>query len=67
MRGKLTKKAIYRAAIDPSAVMRDKVQKLHTDVMHLDGHKFLVTLVKPLQVTLQILLKNVCKKEIYFK
>jgi hypothetical protein len=67
VRGKLTKKAVYHAVIDPSAVMRDKVQKLHTDVMHLDGHKFLVTLVKPLQVTLQILLKNVCKKEIYFK
>jgi hypothetical protein len=58
VQGKLTKKAISRAVIDPSAVMRDKVQTLHTDVMHLDGHKFLVLLVKPLQLTLQTVLKN---------
>ncbi len=58
VRGKLTKKAISRAVIDPSDIMRDKTQKLHTDVMHLDGHKFLVTLVEPLQLTLQTLLKN---------
>jgi hypothetical protein len=53
VRGKLTKKAISRAVIDPSTIMRDKTQTLHTDVMHLDGHKFLVTLVEPLQLTLQ--------------
>jgi hypothetical protein len=58
VKGKLTKKAISCAVIDPSTIMRDKVQTLHTDVMHLDGHKFLVTLVEPLQLTLQTLLKN---------
>jgi hypothetical protein len=56
--GKLTKKAISRAVIDPTAIMREKVQTLHTDVMHLEGHKFLISLVEPLQLTLQKLLKN---------
>jgi hypothetical protein len=47
--GKLTEKATAHAAIDPSVVMREKVQKLPTDVMHIDGHKFLISHVKPLQ------------------
>jgi hypothetical protein len=45
VRGKLTKKAISHAVIDTGTIMQDKTQTLHTDVMHLDGHKFLVTLV----------------------
>jgi hypothetical protein len=58
VRGKLTKKAISHAVIDTGTIMQDKTQTLHTNVMHLDGHKFLVTLVEPLQLTLQTLLKN---------
>jgi hypothetical protein len=38
--------------------MREKVQTLHTDVMHLEGHKFLISLVEPLQLTLQKLMKD---------
>jgi hypothetical protein len=33
-RGKLTRKAIAHAVIDPTAVMKEKVQALHTDVMY---------------------------------
>jgi len=52
VRGKLTQKAIAHAVIDPTAMMKEKVQMLHTDVMHLDGHKFLLLVVEPLQLTL---------------
>jgi hypothetical protein len=47
---KLTKKAISHMVIDPSAIIKERVQTLHTDVMQ---HKFLVSLVEPLQLTLQ--------------
>ncbi len=33
--------------------MRKKKQTLYTDVMHIDGSKFLVTVCEPLQLTLQ--------------
>jgi hypothetical protein len=36
--------------IDPSAIIKERVQTLHTEVMQ---HKFLVSLVEPLQLTLQ--------------
>jgi hypothetical protein len=56
--GKLTKRSIARAVIDPTVVMREETQELHTDVMHIDGHKFLISHVEPLQLTLQTPLKN---------
>jgi hypothetical protein len=58
VRGKLTERSIARAVIDPTVVMREKIQELHTDVMHIDGHKFLISHVEPLQLTLQTPLKN---------
>jgi hypothetical protein len=39
-------------------IMKEKLQTLHTDVVHVDSHKFLVSLVEPLQLTIQTLLKN---------
>jgi hypothetical protein len=45
VRGKLTKRAISRTIIDPSTIMKERLQTLHTDVMHVDSHKFLVSLV----------------------
>jgi hypothetical protein len=39
-------------------IMKERLQTLHTDVMHIDSHKFLVSLVEPLQLTIQTLLKN---------
>jgi hypothetical protein len=56
--GKLTKQSIARAVTDPTVVMREKTQELHTDVMHIDGQKFLISHVEPLQLTLQTPLKN---------
>jgi hypothetical protein len=54
----LTKKAISHTVIDPSVIKKERVQTLHTDVMHKDLHKFLVSLVELLQLTIQTLLKN---------
>lgn len=56
--GKLTHKAIARVVIDPTSIMKEKVQALHTDVMHLDGYKFLVLIVEPLQLTIQASIQN---------
>ncbi len=38
--------------------MREKLQVLYTDVMHVDGQKFLVSVVEPLQLTIQAHLQN---------
>ncbi len=53
VRGKTTRQAIARAVIDPEAIMREKTQVLHTDVMHIDGFKFFISVVEPLQLTVQ--------------
>jgi hypothetical protein len=58
LRGKLTRKATAHAVINPTAMMKEKVQALHMDVMHLDGHKFLVSVVEPLQLTIQPPIQN---------
>jgi hypothetical protein len=38
--------------------MREKAQVLYTDVMHIDGFKFLISVVEPLQLTVQTPLEN---------
>ena len=58
VRGKMTHQAISRGVIDPGAIMREKTQTLYTDIMHIDGHKFLVLVVEPLQLTIQLQLEN---------
>jgi hypothetical protein len=46
--GKMMKKKASRAAIDDNLVLDEKKQALYTDIMHIDGSKFLVTVCKPL-------------------
>jgi hypothetical protein len=58
VRGKTTRQAIARAVIDPEAIMKEKAQVLFTDVMHIDGFKFLISVVEPLQLTVQTPLEN---------
>jgi hypothetical protein len=58
VRGKLTWKTIAHVIIDPTAMMKEKVQALHMDVMHLDGHKFLVSVEEPIQLTIQAPVQN---------
>ena len=51
--GKMIKKKASRARFDDHLIMDQKRQTLHSDVMHLDGQLFLVTIFKPLQLVLQ--------------
>jgi hypothetical protein len=53
VRGKLTRKIASRAVIDDSLVLDEKKQLMYTDVVHIDGNKFLITVCEPLQLTLQ--------------
>ncbi len=53
VRGKMVKKKASRAVVDDDLVLDEKRQMLYTDVMHIDGSKFLVTVCEPLQLTLQ--------------
>jgi hypothetical protein len=39
-------------------MMKEKVQSLNIDVMHVDSHKFLVIAVEPLQLTIHAPLVN---------
>jgi hypothetical protein len=42
LRGKTVKKKTGRAIVDDDLVLDEKKQMLYTDIMHLDGEKFLV-------------------------
>ena len=53
VRGKMTKKKVSRASIDESLMLDEKKQVLYSDVMHVDSNKFLITVCKPLQLTIQ--------------
>jgi hypothetical protein len=58
VRGKLTRQAIARTVIDPEAITKEKNQVIYADVMHVDGLKFLISVVEPLQLTIQVQLEN---------
>jgi hypothetical protein len=51
VQGNMVKKRASQA--DDNLILDEKRQTLYTDVMHIDGSKFLVTVCKPLQLTLQ--------------
>ena len=53
VRGRMTKKKASRAVIDNAIVMEEKRPALSSNVMHIDGHIFLITTCEPLQLTLQ--------------
>jgi hypothetical protein len=53
MHGKWTKRKVSRAVVDDDLVLDKKRQTLHTDVMHIDGQRFLVTVCEPSCLTLQ--------------
>jgi len=50
VRGKMTQKKVGRAVYDDDLIMDEKNM---SHVMHIDGHKFLVTVCEPLQLTMQ--------------
>ncbi len=53
VRGKTVKRAVSRAVVDDHLVLEQKRQVMYTDIMNLDGQKFLVSLCEPLQLTVQ--------------
>jgi hypothetical protein len=54
VRGRMTRKKVSRAVVDDGLVLEEKKLTLYTDVMHIDGQRFLVTVCDPLQLTLQV-------------
>ena len=59
VRGKLTKLKVGRAKIDYSTKMSvEKVQELHSDVMHLEGSVFLVSTTDSLNLLMQNKIEN---------
>jgi hypothetical protein len=48
--GMITMKKARRALYYDNLVMDQRKQTLHTDVMHLDGQHFLITVCEPLQL-----------------
>jgi hypothetical protein len=57
VRGRMTHKKASRAIIEDDLVLAEKRLTLYTDVMHIDGQRFLVTVCDPLQLTLQVCVK----------
>jgi hypothetical protein len=53
VRGKTTRQAIARSVVDPEAIMKERAQVIFADVMHVDGFTFLISVVEPLQLTIQ--------------
>jgi hypothetical protein len=58
VKGKLTRKVIPRAKVDTMLRSQDKQQKMYTDMMHVDGQRFLISVTKPLNLTLQSPIEN---------
>jgi hypothetical protein len=58
VRGQLTKEKVSRSQVDLGLRSTDKNLRLYTDVMHLEGNMFLVTVADPLNLTLQSYVEN---------
>lgn len=52
--GRAMKNKVSRAIVDNDLILDEKRQTLHTDVMPVDGQRFLVTPCEPLSLTLQV-------------
>jgi hypothetical protein len=57
VKGKLVRKGVNRMPVDLALHSTEKEQKLHVDVMHVDGKKFLVN-CHPLNLMGQTWIKN---------
>ena len=58
VRGKMTKRKVSKGAVERELIMEEKTQTLSSDVMHIDGNKFLITTSDPLQLTQQCYLAS---------
>jgi hypothetical protein len=62
VKGKLVKCPVGRTPVDVTLGSTELKQKLSTDVMEIHGKKFLVTVIDPLQLTLQTAVENESKQ-----
>jgi len=62
VKGKLVKRTVGRMPVDVTLCSTEQKQKLSTDVMEIDGRKFLVTVSDPLHLTLQTAVENESKQ-----
>jgi len=58
VKGKLVKKTVGQVPVDMALQSIEKEQMLHTDVMSVDGAKFLVIMSDPLSLTMQTWIRN---------
>jgi hypothetical protein len=58
VKGQLVKRTVARMPVDNTLRHADKDLKLSTDVMHVDGQLFLVSVADPLNLTLQSKVEN---------
>ncbi len=58
VRGKMTKRTVGRMRIDMSCKSVDKSICLSTDIMHIDGDMFLISVTEPLNLMLKSHLEN---------
>jgi hypothetical protein len=56
------KRTVGRMMVDVTLRSTEQKQKLSTDVMEIDGRKFLVTVSDPLHLTLQTAVENESKR-----
>lgn len=62
IKGKLVKRTVGRMPVDVALRNTEVKQRLSTDVMEIDGKKFLVTVSDPLHLTLQTAVENESKQ-----
>jgi hypothetical protein len=58
VRGQMTKKKVGGMQVDLGLRSTDKTLRLYTDVMHIEGNVFLITVTDPLNLTLQFKIEN---------
>ncbi len=54
VRDRMTWKKVSRAIVEDNLVLEEKWLSLYTDVMNVDGQRFLITICNTLHLTLQV-------------
>jgi hypothetical protein len=58
IRGRMTQKPVKTAIVDNDLKLNQRKQVLPTDIMHVNGQHFLVTVCEPLQLTIQVAIER---------
>jgi hypothetical protein len=54
IRGRMTHKKVSRAIVEDDLVLKERQLILYTDIMHVDGQWFVITVCNPMKITLQV-------------